>query len=160
MWEAPWRGEEVRAPVRFGRSLTPSSKVLGGFWGEKIKSCWRLIVHQSEDMAGRVAGEWNIDQLWFRCRNVLGRHGKVRGAVGTWDSSHGQNSSPRDRRGKGNVLRRGERGLWPRSALLLPAPAATSRACWSEKNRWGHAWLFQPPKTPLNFGELGAGREG
>ena len=154
------RQEEPRWSARFGRSLTPSSKVLGGFWGEKIKNRWRLIVHQLQKIGlGGLQGEWNIDQFWFRCRNVLGRHGKVRGAVGTWDSSHGQNSSPRDRRGKGNVLKR-ENG-----------PLASKYTCFAsfyrhfqgllEKEEMVRSCLtFSTPQTWLNFGKLEAGGEG
>lgn len=79
-------GEEPWLPVRLGRSLTPRSEVLGGFWGEiksqgRRRSCCRLIVHQLQKIwLGGQQGEWNIDQFWFRCRNVLGRHAKFRGS--------------------------------------------------------------------------------
>lgn len=49
------RGQRV--PVIFGRSLTPRSKGLGGFWGEKIQELLEVNCSPaSEDPAGRGAG--------------------------------------------------------------------------------------------------------
>lgn len=126
----------------------PAVKCWGGFWGEKIDSCWKLIVYQLQKVRlGVSQGEWNIDQLWFRCRNVLGRHGKVRGAVGTWDSSHGQNSSPREGREKRECAQKGRKGpLASKCTYFASSYSHFQGQLEGKKKWWGHVWLFQPPK--------------
>ena len=93
----------------------------------------------SEDLAGREAGGETLTSIWFRCRNALRRHLRPLPRakfLSLWEGT-----------GKGNVLRREAKGLWPHCALVLPALTAIPRACWREGERRGHVWLFDLPKS-------------
>lgn len=84
------------------------------------------------------------------------------GAVGTWDSSHGQNSSPRDWTGRGNVFRSRERGLWPQLLLFCQLLQPFPRSAGEKKESLGHVWLFQLPKLRSvleNWDQVGRSRK-
>lgn len=104
-----------------------------------------LVVNGSSALGGQQ--QWNIDQLWFTCRNVLGRQGRSWEPLAPETAPMGNIAV----RGRGSVLRGEERASWPQNSFNPLTPTATSRTWFKRENSSEVMFGFPPPPNSSKF---------
>lgn len=116
----------------------------------------------SEDRLGGCSREWNIDQLWFKCRNVLGRHGKVRGSIWHLRQLPRAKFLSQRRNRKRECAPKGRKGSLASKCTYFASSYSHSQGLLEgeEKKKGEVLFDFSTSQSRLNFGELGPSGEG